>query len=1034
MVIGFALIHTMSIAGSLPEITSFAGQGITIRGTVTDHGSSLPGVNVIVKGTATGTVTDVNGKYEINVPDAHAVLVFSFMGYTTVEIPVGEQREIGVELSEDTKNLEEVVIVGYGTAKKVTQTGAVSSVSTEELLRSPVPNVGNMLIGQVTGLSSIQTTGLPGADDPTILVRGIGTLNAVNARPLMLVDGVERSFFQLDPNEIESISVLKDASSTAVFGVQGANGVIIVTTKRGSEGAPRINVSLSAGMQVPLRVLDFVDSYDFCIAWNEMEGADVFPDDLMEKFKTQEDPLLYPSHNWIREIMKPFALQTQNNINISGGGNNIKYFASLGYFSQDGMFKKFDSEFHQNFTYNRYNYRTNFDIQATKSTKLKVSIGGVSGNRTEPRNTESQNAIATFRNIYMAIPYSAAGIIDGKLVVSNPRYVTSNVTSQQTPFSNWYGRGTAYTNNSEMNFDLELEQELDMIVSGLSASVKYSYNNRYTHTKNRTYAISFYTPWLIGHTNNWQDVDPNADPNEVVLVTNSEESIWGYNEGFSGQSRRFYVEGALNYNRTFGRHQVTGLFLGNMKKIFYQTNNNYPNVPLGSLGFVGRATYNYSQKYLFELNVGYNGSENFAKGKRFGFFPAVSAGWVLSEENFMKTVPFVSFFKIRASIGKVGMDNVGNNRFLYLPDAWNPNDGNYLFGTGLNIQSLSGAHEKIIGNPDVTWETAVKQNYGIDMSFLNGRLSVNVDRFFEKRDNILWLRSTVPAYVSVNLPRGNIGKVDNQGYEISIKWKNRLGRNRQNTYWAGGNVSYSRNKIVYMDEIIYDYPWRQETGHRVGQNFGYVFERLYRPSDFPEALKYNDRLKPGDAKYTDLNEDNQIDASDVKNTGYSRYPDFVFSFNAGFSYKGFDVSMLWQAATHVSKNLSGYYRMPFNTTANRNLMLYQYENRYVSESLTPDATFPRFHKETRNWNYDQTVTNSFWVKDASYLRLKNAEIGYRISPDFLQKTGIKNFRIFLNGTNLLTFDNLIFIDPEETGTDTDYPNLAIINLGINFTF
>ena len=1013
-------------------------QGITVSGTVSDEKEPLPGVSIFVKGTLQGVVSDINGRYVITVPNRESVLVFSFVGYTVQEIIVGDRRAIDVTLAEEIRELDEVVVIGYGSQSKASQTAAISTVTTEDLLKRQVPNVGNMLIGQVTGVSAVQTTGLPGGDDPRLFVRGVGTLNSDDATPLILVDGMERSFYQLDPNEIESISVLKDASATAVFGVKGANGVLIVTTKRGSEGAPKVSVSLSTGVDISLRVLDFCDSYNWFRAYNEKEGKDVITDDLLDKFKKQEQPLLYPSHNWVKELTKPFTWHTQNNINVSGGTNIIKYFASLGYLSQEGMFKKISTKIHQNFNYNRFNYRTNFDITPTKSTKLGVSIGGVSGNREEPiyGNNAAENI---FTDIYWAPPWSSAGIVDGKYVRVNEQYLSPDIPQIRDPFQQWWGNGNRTVNTSELNLDISFEQGLDMILRGLSADVKYSYNTKYTHTKNRTYGVPTYTPWEIGMTSDWRDVDPDADPTEVVLITNGGESLWGYNENYGGRNRKYEWKGALRYNRIFGNHQVTGLFLGQMSKEYYLDSNkyNYVNIPLGSLGFVWRATYNYSQKYLAEFNAGYNGSENFAPGKRFGFFPSISGGWTMSEEDFMKNVSFISFLKIRASVGKVGRDNIKNNRFLWYPDVWNASTGTYFFGaTGANNswQTLDGAWEKTIGNPNVTWETTVKQNYGIDVNFFKSRLSVNFDRFFEKRKDILSKPNTTPVYVALNLPNMNIGKVNNQGFEVMLKWKDQLGNDRKNSYYIGGTVSYSRNVVVYKDEVKREYPWQQETGHRVDQIFGYKFERLYRADDFPEALQYNDLLKPGDAKYTDLNKDNEISDFDKTAIGYSKNPDYVFSANMGFSYKGFDFTMLWQGATHVSKNLSNIYRIPFADNGGRSLMQYHYDRRYVSEELTPNAIYPRFSKDTRSWNYTGPNTNSQWVKDASYIRLKNVELGYRVSAAFVKKLGMNNFRIFLNGTNLLTFDDIVFIDPEETGNNRQYPNQATINLGINFNF
>ena len=1014
-----------------------ANDGFDVRGKVTDADNQpLVGVAVMVAEDKTkGVMTDENGEYLISIEEGQS-LEFNYIGFITEKI-TPKSAVCDMVMREDAIQLSEAAVIGYGEVKKETLTGAVSSVSTEDLLRSPSANIGNMLMGQVAGLSTISSTGAPGLDNPEIFVRGIGTLNAGNATPLMLVDGVERDFFQLDPNEIESISVLKDASATAVFGVQGANGVIIVTTRRGQEGAPKINLSLGGGVQIPLRVMEMADSYEFGIAYNEMMGENIFTDEILEAFKTGSDPLLYSSHNWVKELTRKATFQTQDNINISGGTKYVKYFASLGYLSQNGIMKQMLDEVHDNYKYNRYNYRVNLDIQATKTTSLSISLGGVAGQRQEPRNT-SGGINNLWRNIYWGVPYAAAGIIDGKLIKMNGRYLPG--VPGTSPFDGWFGRGSSNYSTNTLNLDLILSQDLKFITEGLKIKLKYSYMSDYTHKKERTYNIPTYTPWKIGDTNGWELVDPNADPEEIVLVKNGEDAIWGYNESYTGKSRRYYWELSLNYARQFGKHNVSALLLGNMKKQFYLPSKyNYPDIPLGSMGIVGRLAYNYASKYLFEFNVGYNGSENFAEGQRFGLFPALSLGWVMSEEKFMKdNVKFISFLKFRASIGKVGSDFVGKNRFLYLPDTWNPNasDHGYIFGSGNNASKQPGAIENTLGNPDVTWETAIKQNYGVDISVLRGRLGLNFDVFFEHRTGILAERNNVPAFVAADLPVANIGVVDNHGWELVLKWKDDFA-SRKGHYWITGTTSFNRNKIVYMDEIKYDYERRQRTGHPVGQYFGLVYERLYKSSDFPEASKYGSFLAPGDMKFTDMNHDGVIDANDEAPIRYSRYPEYVFSLDLGFSFKGFDVSMLWQGATNVSKEFSTLYRVPFTDSGKNGLMYYVYENRFVSEELTPNATYPRLANEARGWNYNNQLSNSYWVKDASYLRLKNAEIGYTFTGQSLKKAGINKLRVYLNGSNLLTFDGLKYIDPEEkagSGTKGDYPNVAVVNLGINLNF
>ncbi|MGM9737634.1 MAG: SusC/RagA family TonB-linked outer membrane protein [Candidatus Cryptobacteroides sp.] len=1033
-----ALIITLLLSLSNLSVT-FAQNIIEVRGRVTDV-DSQPLIGVVVMSVddkANAAITDENGDYVISLKSGQSI-EFNYIGYIT-ERMTPKSSVCNISMREDAIQLSEATVIGYGEVRKETLTGAVSSVSTDDLLKSPSPNIGNMLMGQVAGLSTISTTGAPGADNPEIFVRGIGTLNASNAKPLMLVDGVERDFFQMDPNEIESISVLKDASATAVFGVQGANGVIIVTTRRGVEGAPKISVSLSGGVQVPLRVMKLADSYEFGIAYNEMMGSQVFTDEVLDKFKTGSDPLIYPSHDWVKELTRKATFQTQDNINISGGTKHVKYFASLGYMSQDGIMKKLLNDVHDNYKYNRYNYRVNFDIQATNSTSLSISLGGVAGQRQEPRNT-SGGVANLWRNIYWGVPYAAAGVIDGKLIRMNSRYIPG--APQTSPFDGWFGKGSSNYSTNSLNLDLILTQKLNFITDGLNVKLKYSYMSDYTHKKERTYSVPTYTPWRIGDTTAWEQVDPDANPDEIVLVKNGEDAIWGYNESYSNKSRKYYWELSLNYARKFGKHNVSALLLGNLKKRFYLPSQyNYQDIPLGSMGIVGRVAYNYNQKYLFEFNFGYNGSENFAEGQRFGLFPALSLGWVLTEERFMKeNVRFFSFLKLRASVGKVGSDYVGQNRFLYLPDTWNPDATGYgngfIFGTANNASMKPGAVENSLGNPDVTWETAIKQNYGIDLSVLRGRLGLNADLFFEHRTGILAKRNNVPAYVAANLPVANIGIVDNHGWELVLKWKDDFAA-KKGHYWITATTSFNRNKIVYMDEIKYDYARRQRTGHPVGQYFGLVYEGLYKSSDFPEAQKYGSFLAPGDMKFTDMNYDGVIDANDEAPIRYSRYPEYVLSLNLGVSFKGFDISMLWQGATNVSKEYSTLYRVPFTDSGKNALMYYVYRDRFVSEELTPDASYPRLANEARGWNYNNQLSNSYWVKDASYLRLKNAEVGYTVKSKSFKKAGINNFRVYLRGSNLLTFDGLKYIDPEEragSGSKGEYPNVAVVNIGINLNF
>lgn len=1010
-----AMMFTL-LAGS-----ALAGQGKTVTGKVTDeNGEPVPGVNIVIRGTVSGTITDMDGNYSINV-NAGAVLMFSYIGYVVEEIPVDNRSVVNVALVPNLQELQEVVVIGYGEQKKVTVTGAINSISSEELMKSPTSSVGNSLAGKVTGLASIQYSGQPGADDPSLFIRGISTLN--DASPLMLVDGVERSFMQLDPTEIESVSVLKDASATAVYGVRGANGVIIVTTKRGTKGPAKINVNLSSGLQQPTRLLEFADSYTYALRFNETQlndGVDPenlrFSEEVVEAFRTGSNPIIFPSVDWVDYVIKPAAFQTQNSISINGGTDKVKYFVSTGYLKQDGLFRSFDLDYNNNFTYDRYNIRTNLDVDVTSTTKLSLTSGGRVEVRNEP-NTVG-NAEEMWHWLYNSVPFSGPGIVDGKYVTLDTRYIDEEKKDglQQT-----YGRGHRNGVKNVLNIDLGLDQKLDFIAKGLKFRAKAAYNTSYTHTKMRYSSKASYTPYFR------KDVDPSApDDNTIVFKKSGADGILGYDEGY-GKARDWYMEGGLSYTGDFGPHSITGLLLYNQSKAFYP--KTYTDIPTGYVGLVGRVTYDYKTKYMLDLNLGYNGSENFATATRFGFFPAVSAGWILTEESFMKNNSVIDYLKLRASYGMVGNDKQGGNRFIYLPDRYYTSQGGYNFGVDVP-QNQTAAAEGMIGNPLAQWEVAAKQNYGVDMKVMNGMLGISFDYFYEYRDNILKLRETVPAFVAVDLPPVNIGEVENRGFEVELKWKQDIGDFK---YWINANTSFARNRILFQDEVRPNEPYLARTGHSVGQPFGYIFDGFYTAADTAADANVPDQqfdAKPGDVKYKDLNNDGVIDTDDQMAIGHTEYPEVTFGGRIGFEYKNFDVTSFWAGAANTSRMLSATYREAFGATQNRSLMQWAADNRWTPENV--NAEYPRLTFANRiNNNRDSDL----WMRDASYLRLKNLEIGYNAKPGFLEKYGIKNLRVYANGYNLLTFDKLKISDPEQkTDNRPDYPLIRIYNVGVNLNF
>ena len=719
----------------------------TISGIVKDSkGISLPGVTVVVKGTTIGINTDAEGKFNLSVPAEAKIMVFSFVGMKNQEVLIAEKTTFIIEMEEEDVQLNEVIAVGYGVQKKETLTGSISSIKTDALVRSPNASVANTLAGQLTGVSTVQTSGQPGKEDPAIYIRGLGSLSETASKPLILVDGVERNFFQMDPNEIESVTVLKDASATAVFGVRGANGVILVTTRRGVEGTAKISISSSVGIQVPTRIFDMADSYTYATVMNEMDRNDgkstvSFDDYTLERFRLGDEPIMYPNVDWRRYMMNNSSIQTQNNINISGGTKKVRYFMSMGFLFQNGLFKQLEGlDYDNNYKYKRYNYRSNLDIDITSTTILGLGIGGIIGNTHEPY-VNSSNSM--FYQTDWSTPFSSPGIIDGKLVGTDQSYFPG--IKLGNPLLYYYGRGYVTSMNNTMNLDLSLKQKLDFITKGLSAEIKGAYNTTYNFNKTRSSSEEVYTPFYTSSlTNPGLSVTDPAFDKSIVYRVSDKNSEKGYSEA-NTKARDWYVEASIRYNRKFGNHSIGTLLLYNQNKKYYPTQ--FPELPTAYVGLVGRQTYDYKSKYMAEFNIGYNGSENFAPGKRFGVFPAGSIGYVLTEENFMKNQKIVDYLKLRASVGLVGNDNMSGNRYLYLPNSYDVdllgthnNNGGYPHGYNFGADSpsmLDGATELRLGNPYVTWESALKQNIGADASFFGNRLKITADVFREQRKDIL---------------------------------------------------------------------------------------------------------------------------------------------------------------------------------------------------------------------------------------------------------------------------------------------------------
>ena len=1033
--------------------TMVFAQNLTVEGTVLDEsGEPLIGVSVLVQGQGTGGITDIDGHFRIQNVKLGTKLEFSYVGYLT-QVQVVKGRSMNITMQPDTKTLEDVVVIAYGQQKKVTITGAVSAVGGDELLKAPVANVANALQGKLPGISVVQHSGMPGDDTPTIRVRGTGSLN--DATPLVLVDGVERPFGQLDPNEIADISILKDASATAVFGVRGANGVILVTTKRGAPGKASVTVSASAAVQQISQFVDFADSHTYGKLWNYTAITDALPmsqwpgttnianyndyantgikfsQDVMEHFRKGDMPTTFPNTDWIDYMMKNAAWQEQVNVNVSGGTEKVRYFVSAGFLNQNSLFKTFSKNDDETFKFNRFNYRANLDINVSKYSQLALTLGG----RVQNRTTMGGGEGFIFRYLQGATPYAGVGVDgEGRHIIAD-----SNIVGKydRDALSNYYDLGYQNESTNALNLDLQYKLDMSFITPGLDFKIKGSYNTDYTARKNRQNGFGTGVTYVA----------TLVDGKEVLRKENItwplpySEAKWG--------NRNWYAEASFNYSRKFGKHNVGALLLYNQSKTYYpwdSDNSIYQGIPKGYVGLVGRVTYDYDTRYMVDFNIGYNGSENFAEGKRYGTFPSFSVGWIPSSEKFWEPIKkYIGYLKIRGSWGKVGNDNTNGARFLYLPGAWqfytgtmtsNPDARGANFGTsGTWLQAVK---ELTAGNPNVTWETASKFNVGVDAAFINDRLTVNFDMFWEDRKDILVSNgSLLPAVTSLPSSYVNEGRVKNHGYELTLKWADQIGDFR---YQISPSIAFARNKVIEMLEVPPMYDYLSRTGLPVGQPFGYeLFEffnegtaQRYKEAYGVDMPNQNIELKYGDAVFVDLNGDGIVDQNDQKPLGYTDNPEITWSVNASLNWKGLDFSMLWIGADNVSRSLNGYFRDQFGSTNTSALVQWVAENSWTEDN--PGAILPRisFNNRTHN-NRDSRA----WMINAKYVRLKNVEIGYTINKPKLVPL-LNYVRFYVSGQNLLTFADFKGNDPEAPGTGLDlgmrYPMTRVYNFGVQVNF
>ncbi len=1010
-------------------------QGITITGKVlsSEDDSGLPGANVIVKGTSTGTVTDLDGNYSLEVPDQNATVVFSSVGYTSVEVVVGNRSTIDITLNVDVTSLDEIIVVGYGEQKKATITGAVSSVDGEVVREFATNNVSGALVGQVPGLMVVNRSGEPGADDSQIRIRGINTLN--NSSALIVIDGIanrDGGLARLNPNDIETITVLKDASA-AIYGAQAANGVILVTTKRGKAGAPEISLNLNVGMNQPTRLPEVLNSPDYVQALNEIDEYHYkipprYSAEDIQKYGDGSDPWRYPNTDWYGEALKPWSPQGNANISLSGGTDDgLTYFVSAGNTWEDGYFQN------SAVGYNQYNFRTNIDVKLRKNIKLRFDVSG----RQEKRQYTQERGSGTFRILYGMKPTIPAfwpqrSTDDERLPGPdfesgrNPAVTSTDITG--------YNNSDNYVFQSNIGLDID-----DLFtIEGLSFVGNVAIDKSFEEHKN------WRTPWTLytwdGSYNSPGTMNANGEPDlqgslKGGTAPQLEESRWR-RDGFTGNMRLNYVKNVQNHGFSImagiERQTETEYFMSAFRNDYVtdqlpyldfgadNTNktNNGAQWDQARLNYFGRVNYAFRDRYLVEFVWRYDGSQIFDPEFRWGFFPGVSAGWVLTEESFMSNVSWVSRLKLRGSYGTLGNDKIDPYQYLATFEF----GGNYIFDETTDTKSLRPSS---VANQGVSWEVAKNTNIGIEGSLFDGKINFEFDVFKNLRTEILWpANASIPQSSGIlNPPHQNIGEVENKGVDYSVTYANSI--NQDMSWNIGFNGGYAKNKILFWDEPAGNLPWQISTGRPIGSSLYYNSIGIFKDQAAVDAYPSWPGAEPGDVIFEDVDGDGEITSDDRVRNEMNNFPRFVGGISLGFTWKNFDVSALVQGASGaqqyvlLSSGEFGNYLQDF------------FDERWTVDN--PNASGPRVYN--RSDQYWAANGNTHFLRSTDYIRVKNLKIAYTLPADMLEKAGIKYTQVFVSGMNLITWDKFKVYDPEsESSTSSNYPQRRLFNLGLNLTF
>jgi len=1024
---------------------SLSAQDLKITGNVKDADNLLSGVTIQVKGVqGRGTQTDQNGNYIIDVPPSATALVFRMVGYVLQEIPIGDNPEINVVMQVDPDALEEVVVVGYGTQKKTEVVGSVTSVRPKDL-KIPASNLTAAFAGNVAGMIAYQRSGEPGADNADFFVRGITTFGA-NTSPLILIDNIELTttdLARLQPDDIESFSIMKDATATALYGARGANGVILVTTKRGVEGPAKISFRTEVSANTPTRQIDLADPITYMKLHNEsvltrnpLGDLPYSQDKIENTLQPGSSPYIYPANDWYDMLFNDYSTSERGNLSVTGGGKVARYFVSSAFMKDNGNLKVDKrNSFNNNIDFKNYNLRANVDISITPTTELGVRLSGNFDDYNGPNESGAYMYKAVMRSNPVLFPASYPLDEDFKYV---KHIMFGNYEGNyRNPYADMV-RGYTDRTRSQMLASLEVNQDLSFITKGLKLMTMLNISRLSEFS-----IIRSYQPY-------WYQLKGNYDSftGEYHLDRYNENGTeyLDYRESGKDVEATTYSETRLNYNNTFGKHGVSGLMVFTTRQWIAANQGNLQlSLPSRNVGLAGRSTYSYDNKYFFEFNFGYNGSERFAANNRWGFFPSAGMAWVVSNENFFeKYKSTISNLKLRYTYGLVGNDQIGDrvDRFFYLSQVnMNDNDRGAWFGENLE-NFASGIRVNRYANEAITWETSTKQNFAVELGLFN-KANIIAEYFTEDRRNILMTRSAIPSTMGLQAPvRANIGEASARGVDIQSDFQHSWNEH----FWtsARANFTYSTSKFKVYEEPEYKEAYRSRVGHSLSQEWGYIAERLFMDDSEAENTPpqlFGGEYGGGDIKYLDVNRDGQITAADMVPIGNPTSPEIIYGFGLSVGYKGFDASVFFQGLANESFWVDPEATAPFqNWKEPGDLSPYQNQAQllqvYADSHWSEDnqdlyALWPRL-SSTSVPNNNQRST--WFMRDGTFLRLKQAEIGYSIDGKWKERLHLNTFRVYLSGTNLLMFSKFNLWDAEMGGNGLGYPLQKVFNIGVNMSF